>query len=249
MTAAARRFAFPRRILSVLRLHLAHPGTVLGWPLLVLLAVLAGNLVIWWLVLRGIGAERGGGDSGILLVGPGMLIVVFLFIGSIQATTATFGLALSYGATRRDHVLGSALAFAALSVLWSAIVVVLGAIEEATGGWWLGGALFLASPLDGPWHERFVVLLCSLLAAFALGGAAGAVFLRWRERGVTAFLLVLGAAALAVVVVVTLAGGRPVVTDVLESAGTAAAAALLLVPAALLTAVGSLVLRRATPRG
>lgn len=74
-----------------------------------------------------------------------------MMVVAIQVLNLTFPFALGYGVARRDFYLGTTLSFVMLSVGYGALLTVLGYIEEATGGWGLGGKLFTAIYFsDGP---------------------------------------------------------------------------------------------------
>lgn len=246
-TAAPRRAG---RIASVARLHFANPATLIVTPIAVLGAIFALNVAIWVIVIvssgpvSGSDIARGFGYSGSIL-----WIFVYLAVVAIQAMNATFRLALGYGATRRDYYLGSALAFTGLSIGYTAVLTVLGLLEQATGGWWLGGRMFTPVYLGEGWGDRIAVMLCLFLFFTFAGSAFGAVYVRWRRNG----LLVFGGILLAVVVIV---GFAIALTRAWGAVGAwwsatplEGIAAWSLVLTAAFGVVGYLVLRRAVPRG
>lgn len=245
--AAPRR---PGRITSVARLHFTNPTTLVVTPFAVLGSIFAINVAVWVIVLIAAGpagehdAAKGFGYSG-----SSLWIFVYLAVVAIQAMNATFRLALGYGATRRDYYLGSALAFAGLSVGYTAVLTVLGLVEQATDGWWLQGRMFTPVYFGATWGDRIAVMLCLFLFFTFAGSAFGAVFVRWRRTG----LLVFGGILLAVLVlagfVIAFARAWEPVGAWFAATPPAGIAAWSLLVSAAFGAIGYLVLRRAVPRG
>ncbi|MWV60778.1 ABC transporter permease [Rathayibacter sp. VKM Ac-2754] len=249
-TATGRRPTQANRLLAVIRLHFANPATLLYSPLLILAAIVAGSLVIWLLVLRLIGVETAGGDSGVRITGGTFFIFVYMLIVAIQATNVTFALALGYGSTRRDYFLGSALTFVLLSAGWTVLYSLLAALEAATGGWGLGGSMFRSDDFAGTsWAEQAFATFVLFLFFFFVGSATASVYVRWQSRGMTVFFTALGALLLALFALVTLTDGWGAISDIATGIGPTGAFALLLIPTALAAVAGYLLLRRATPRG
>jgi hypothetical protein len=237
------------RLRSVLRLQFTNPATLLITPLIVLACIFAVNVAVWAIVeISSPGQPASDFSEGFSYSGASLWIFVYMAVAAIQAMNGTFRLALGYGATRRAYFAGTALALVALSIAWTALLTVLGLVEDATNGWGLGGRMFTAVYFGPTWLDRVVIELCLFLFFSFAGTAFGAVFVRWRRNG----LLILGGVLLGMVVlaglVIALTSAWPAVAAWFGSTPPAALGAWLLVPAALLGAVGFAVLRRATPR-
>jgi len=251
MTALApQRSGARHRLLSIVRLHLANPATLLATPLAILGAIFAGSLIIWLLVLRMVGVPEAGGDSGVQITGGTTFIFIYMLVVAIQATNVTFALALGYGSTRRDYVLGSALTFVGLSAGWTVLYSAMSALEQATNGWGLGGYMFRAMAYeDVSWLAQTFATFSLFLFFFFAGTAVAAVHVRWRATGMTVFFLGLGALIVGLIALFTLTESWDALWRAAEAIGFTGAAALLLVPTALSAVIGYLLLRRATPRG
>ncbi|MCJ1695206.1 ABC transporter permease [Rathayibacter caricis DSM 15933] len=249
-TAPAHSLGTSDRLLRIVRLHFANPATLLYTPLGILAAIFLGSLAIFWVVLRTIGVDSAGGESGVQVSGPGAFIFIYMLVVAIQAVNITFGLALGYGSTRRDFYWGSALTFVLLSAAWTLLYTVMAAIESATNGWGMGGILFRVVGFGGiSWVERAFGVFVLFLFFFFVGAATASVYVRWRGVGMTVFWIGLAALAVAAVALISLTDSWDSVWLALEAVGTTGGFALLLVPTAIAALSGWLILRRATPRG
>ena len=133
-----------------------------------------------------------------------------MLVVAVMATTQTFGLALGWGATRRDFSVGSGLVWIGLSAVYAAGMTLLGLLEDVTGNWGLGGSFFAGVYFgDGPWWSRFPIIACFLLFFFALGSATAAAYVRWRQNGMYVFFSLLALFLVGSAVVLTLTGGWP----------------------------------------
>src|SRR5690606_3270509 len=81
-----------RRLWNIIRLHAANPFTVVGTPLIILGAIYAVNLVIWWMIRASTeGSEAVEGFSqGVQYSGAVLWIFVYMMIVAIQAMNLTF---------------------------------------------------------------------------------------------------------------------------------------------------------------
>jgi len=248
-TSAPRAATSPAgRIGRAFRLHFVNPTVTVWMPLGILAIIFAMNWVIW-LIVVGAGGQEGMTD-GTSWNGATSFVFVYLLVTAVQAMSLTFQYALGLGETRRDYYLGTVLAVAALAAGWAILVGALAAIEEATNGWGLGGHMFASVYFgtDGPLPRVWYVFLLMLLFG-ALGLCAGALFVRWRRLGITAFFLALAAVAIAALAIIGLTNGWGAVGAFFGGLGFAGTYPLLLVPTAIAGALGFLALRGATPRG
>jgi hypothetical protein len=239
------------RVLAVFRLHFVTPNTILVIPWLIMAVIFAANYMIWWIISRSVESQADLADAqeGLSYSGATFYIFVYMMVVAVQAVSATFPFAQGYGVTRRDFYLGTSLAFVALAAIYSAGLTILSYIEEATGGWGLGGRMFTSIYFGtGEWYARFTLYLLIFLFFFFVGAATAAVYVRWRSNGLIAFfavilLMLLGAAAL-----VTLSEGWPAVGSWFVRTGANGVIAWSLVPTAASAVAGYFILRRATPR-
>ena len=239
------------RVTAVVRLQFVNPVTVLLMPTAILLAIFLANVIIWALIMAGLeeGVDRAEVAEGFQWSGASTFIFVYMMVVAIQSINATFSFALGLSVTRRDYYLGASLSFVILAAIYATGLTVLSAIEEATGGWGLGGRMFTAVYFgDGPWYERSFIFFALLLFFFFVGAAVATVYVRWKALGVTAFFVILGFALIGLVALVTLTDSWPAVGDAFVSAGWVGSYAWSLVVSAIAGVSGYLLLRRATPR-
>jgi hypothetical protein len=181
--------------------------------------------------------------------GATFFIFVYMMVVAVQAVSISFGLALGYGATRRDFSLGTAATFVLLSVGWTALFALFGALEDATGGWGFGGNFFSTIYFgDGPLLERVFAVFCAFLFFFFIGSATASVYVRWRQRGMLAFFGALGALVLGGIALLTLTGSWAAFGGFFAGIGFVGGYALSLLVSAAAAVAGYLILRRATPR-
>lgn len=238
------------RILNIVRLHVANPTTIVITPLLILAGIFAVNWVVWWLITTNIApADRMDAQDGFSYSGASLFIFVYMMVVAVQAMSVTFPFALGYGATRRDFYLGSALTFVGLGAFYTVVYTVLAAIEGATGGWGVGGAMFTAMYFgDGAWWERSFAVFAAFLFFLFVGASAATIWVRWKANGMYAYFiglafLLVGAGAL---ITWTQSWGR--VGEFFATLGFTGSYAASLVLTAIAGVAGFLVLRRATPR-
>ncbi|MEV6906306.1 ABC transporter permease [Amycolatopsis sp. NPDC051071] len=115
------------------------------------------------------------------------LFVFMLVCGALSMTKSLpFGLAL--GVSRRSYYLGTVLLVAGLSALYSVGIVVLQAIEEATGGWGLNLNYFRVPwLLNGPWYLTLLTSFVLLTLMFMYGMWYGLIYRRAAVVGVVLF--------------------------------------------------------------
>jgi hypothetical protein len=238
------------RIRDVVRLHFVSPGAVLTWPLIILAAIFVVNLVIWWLVrLNAPVEDRADVAEGLQWSGASLFIFIYMMVVAVQAMNQTFGYALGMSVTRRDYYLGSAAAFTLLSAIFTAILVTLGVIERATGGWGADGRMFSAVYFgDGSIGQSAFTIGSGFMFFFFIGSFAAGVYTRWRARGLTILLIGVSFLGLAAAVVVTYAGAWPAFGSWVLEHGGPGIAAWLWVGTIASAVAGFFVLRGATPR-
>ncbi|MDO7881473.1 ABC transporter permease [Antiquaquibacter soli] len=250
LDTTARPTGAAHRIWSVVRLNTANPWTTITLPWMILGFIFVINWLIWWIINTAAGPEgMVEAVDGLQWSGASMFIFVYMMVVAIQSVNLTFALALGYGATRRDFWLGSALTFALLAVMYTVGLTILSVIEEATGGWGLGGRMFTAIYFgDSGWTGRAFAYLTLLALGFFFGAAIGAVYVRWKSLGVTVFFAVLSLLIVALVAYLTFTQSWPAVGEALVSLGLLGVYAWSYVITVLCAVVGFFILRRATPR-
>lgn len=240
-----------RRMVAVARLHVTNPFPILVLPWLILGFIFLVNLLIWFIVLTAVGGS-GLPDSaieGMQYSGATSFIFVYMLVVAVQAVNLTFPFALGYSVTRRDFYLGSSLTFVALSAYYALGMTILGAIEKATNGWGIGGAMFNVIYLraDNAFLQ-FVQLFLIFLFFFFVGAATASVYVRWRTNGMIVFFASLTLLLVGVAALITMTGSWPAVGIWFVTNGPLGVAAWLLVPTVLAAITGFFLLRKATPR-
>jgi hypothetical protein len=234
-----------RRVGTIVRLLFANPSTAIYTPLMILGVILLMNIAIWGIVRASIPPE---GDMADVANGGVAFLFIYMLVVAVQSVNQAFPLALGYGSTRRDFVLGFGVFAIVLSMGYSVLLVVASIIERATGGWGVGLTFFTTYELlQADWWEGFALSLLAFLLFFAIGAATAAVYVRWKAAGMYVFwgglvFLGIGGAALA-----TWLDAWPQVGEFFEWAGVVGAAAWSLILTALCALAAWLILRRATP--
>lgn len=237
------------RIGNVVRLHLTNPWTTIILPWLIMGVILLGNLAIWWLIMSNTPtAELADVREGLGYSGASTYIFVYIMVVAVQAISVTFPFALGYGVTRRDYYLGTALTFVGLSAMFSAGLTILAAIEEATGGWGLGGRMFTTFYYGDGWPQRLFIYFAAFLFFFSVGMAAASIWVRWKANGLIAFFVGLGVVVIGGAALLTLTSNWPAFGSFFAHAGFVGSFAWSLVVSAIAAVGGFFVLRRATPK-
>lgn len=254
LTAPAAHTATPtpfgRRIMNVVRLNVANPWTAIIWPWIILGIIFVANLTIWFLILSATPeSEHADIREGLQFSGASAYFFVYMMIVAVQSMNSTFPFALGYGVTRRDFYLGSALTFVLLSAVYAAGMTVLALLEEATGGWGLGGRMFTAVYFGsgGP-LERLWVFFCLFMFFFFIGAALATVYVRWKAPGMIIFFATLGFLLIGAGAVIVFTDGWAAIGAFFAAAGFVGSYTASLTIAAIAGIAGYFILQRATPR-
>lgn len=239
-----------KRILNVVRLHLANKQPIIVLPLLILAFIFLINLAVWWLVLSVTNdADSGAGAPEIQISGASSFIFIYMLVVAVQAVNLTFPFALGYSVTRQEFYLGSSLTFVLLSAFYAAIMTIMGLIERATGGWGFGAAMFDVVPLraDNPLLQ-FVQVFVIFLFFFFIGAATSSVYVRWRGNGLLVFFASLTIIIVGFIALITYTESWPAVGSWFATNGVLGVVMWSLLPTALCAMAGYALLRKATPR-
>lgn len=238
-----------RRILNIVRLNLANPWTTIVLPWIILGAIFAANLVIWALILGSATTPAAQAEirEGFQYSGATFYIFVYMLVVAVQIISITFPFALGYGVTRRDFYLGSALTFVMLAAAYSVALTVLSMIEDATGGWGLGGKMFTATYFGENPAERLLIFFLGFLFFFFAGAPAAAIWVRWKVTGLATFLIGIGIILVGLVALMIVTNSAPAVGEFFATAGLVGSLLWSLVITALAGITGFFILRRATP--
>lgn len=248
LTRVAPRSSFDR-VWAVTKLHFANPNQILVMPWFILGIIFLANVLIWWIIDAAIKAS-GETDQPTFATGAIAYVFVYMIVVAAMAMTATFQFALGYGVTRRDYYLGSALAFVILSAIFSVGITILAEIEKATGGWWLGGDMFVGAIVfgNGGWLQHLFITFVALLFFFFVGAAVAGVYARWRATGMTIFFSALGFLIIGLAALFTFTSTWHLVGEFFGYWGYLGSYAWSLVLTAIAGVTGFYLLRGATPR-
>ena len=253
LTTDAAPRSFIQRIANVVRLHLANPFTILLTPLMVIGIIFLANWVIWALI-RAVAPSDPESvadvSQGLQYSGASLWTFVFMMVVAIQAMNLSFPFALGFGSTRRDFSLGTAVTFIGLSAFFALVYGILAAIEFWTNGWGLGGQMFNSfwfGPGE-PWGVRLFNMFAGFLFFSFIGTVFGAIYVRYRARGLILFFLALGVVLIGLAALFTLTGGWGAFGAFFARVGFTGGFALSLIVTAAAGVAGALVLQRATPR-
>ncbi|MEP6481686.1 MAG: ABC transporter permease [Rhodoglobus sp.] len=237
------------RIGNVVRLHFTNPWTILALPSIILTAIFLLNLAIWVTVyLSAAPDHRSQVSNGLQYTGSSFYIFVYMLVVAVQAISITFPFALGYGVTRRDYYRGTAVTFVILAAIYSAGMTLLSIIEDATGGWGVGGRMFSAVYFGDSWPVRLYVYFVLLLLFFFVGTIFAAVWVRWKATGLATLFIAFGVLAVGLIALIILTSGWGNIAAFFVNAGFVGSASWSLAITAIAGLTGYLVLRRATPR-
>ncbi|MEU0562507.1 hypothetical protein [Dactylosporangium sp. NPDC006015] len=228
------------RVFAIVRMQAAGRRDGLVWPLVILGIAFAVNLVLF----GSMGDEMG--DRPVT-GGLASVYITALVFGAV-AMAQQFPFALGMSVTRREFGAAIGLFTLAQTVIYAVLLVVLQAVEAATGGWGLRMRFFGIGPLDTYGvPAQLLIYGVPLLLMSLIGIALGAVYVRWRTNGVfgaiTAVMVVLGLTA----ALITRTGRWPAVGDwFLDQSALSLFAGWPSLAVVLLTALSWTALRKAT---
>lgn len=252
MTTTAHTTPPPRaftRIINVARLHFVNKSQTIVVPWLIMAFIFAVTLLIGWILRNSLSpAELAEAGEGMQYSGAIGYFLVYMLVIAVMAISQTFPFAQSYSVTRKDFYLGTILAFAALSLVYSAAITVLGWIEDVTNGWGVGTVLFSPAYLSPNLLERFYAAFVLFLFFFMTGIAVASVYVRWKVNGMLIFFASVAVLVLGLLALATVTNSWGAVGAWFATTGFLGVVSWSLVPTALATVIGYLLLRRATPR-
>lgn len=161
---------------NVVRLHLTHWRTSMMLMWANMAAVFAVEVAIVALIRVHLPPTAA---SGSYVGGSAVIFVYFLLFG-VLGTTRALPFALALGVTRRAYYTGAAVLAIGLAAANGLVLALLGVLERATGGWWLGVHMFRVPwILDGPWYLSWLTAFVLLALSFLYGMWLGLVQRRW----------------------------------------------------------------------
>lgn len=184
------------RVLKVTRLHLNKFATFTIAPLSILAIVMIVSIIIAIAIQRAAGnavdspeyIEGARYNSAIIWSLPGFLIYY-----GVQAVSTTYPFGLALGATRRNFILGTAVANAIQSLYVALVLMLMLGIELITNHWFFGVYVLdtYAVGAGNPLVLGVTAFLGTMLC-LTIGGVFGAVWVRFGPKGPAVMGLALG---------------------------------------------------------
>jgi hypothetical protein len=230
-----------RRLSTIMLLQLTNPMTLIGWPLTILSFIFLGNLAI-----LGIISTATDGGAQVSVNGGIGFIWVYTLVMAVQSVNQTFPLALGFGSTRRDYLLGTGALFILLSLGYALLVSGLAMLERAIDYWGVGLAFFDTAP-DASWGEIFLGTFLILLLFASIGAATAAVYVRWKAMGMYVFWAGLVVVLIGAAYLITITESWGAVGEFFTTAGVLGTIMWSLVLTVISSLAAYLILRRATP--
>lgn len=176
------------RIVKVAQMQMLNRNTFIGVPLI----ILGGSFALALIIIAMIPTDE------FKFAGGAAFAPIWYFIGAgVYGLTLTFPFSQAMSVTRREFFLGTLLTAAAAGTGLAVLYVVMGYLEQATGGWWMNGGIFRVPGIweAGPLATGLTYLMLTLLM-FVIGFIFAIVYRRW---GVPLFVSILVVLALALV--------------------------------------------------
>lgn len=184
-----------KHALKVTKLHMNKASMMFFTPFIIVMAVLVVSVLIS-LVIQRAGADPASPDfvegarwnQGMIWSLPGFLVYY-----GVQAIATTYPFGLALGATRRAHVLGTAIANVILSTYVAALMLLLLGIELLTNHWFMNVYALDVYVLGA--GDPLVLFMTGFMLTFvatSIGGVFGAMWVRYGSKGPTFLALGLG---------------------------------------------------------
>lgn len=198
----------PSPVITAAKLQANNRNTFVWVPLIVLGGAFLVTVAIWIIIQR---ATQDGLNPNIV-AGAIQAPLWYLLVVGVQSVTLTFPFSQALSITRRDFYLGSLLTFTGFAAVFAAAMYGLGLLERATGGWWLGGSMFVAPGLAPAGHPAYLVAyFVATMVALNLGFAFGTIFKRGHALGLIVSIVGVVAILLLAAWLITQAGGWPTI--------------------------------------
>lgn len=172
------------RIINVARMQLINKWTFIGIPLVILIGAFTFTMAIFWLV------RRAGADEAVMYSGGAQAPMWYFLALGIQSLTMTFPFSLAMSVSRRTFYLGTVMLFGACALALSIFYYLMGLIEQATGGWGLGGRFFAFEWIsENNAVIQILFFFVMMLLLFMIGFWISTIYMRWRTTGLLIFFL------------------------------------------------------------
>lgn len=229
------------RTLNVVRMQLINRQTFVWVPLIILFGSLGISLALYGII-------QSAGASGVK-IGGGVQAPLWYFLAiGVQALTRTFPFSQAMSVTRREFWSGTLLTAVGTAALLSAVFVVGGLIEQATGGYGMNGWFFFMPWVwDAGALAAGVVYFAVAMFFFVIGFWAATVYKRFGATVTTLTLVGVGVGLVVIVWLLTATGSWPTVVEAVTRAGALGLALVGLVLTAGLAASAFRTLRHAMP--
>lgn len=228
------------RALGVARMQMINKWTFLGIPGVILAASFGLTLAIWAMIpASAIGPKYSGASQAVLW---------YFFALGIQSLTLTFPFSQGLSVSRRNFFIGTVGLFAVIAAAVAGLYVLLGRVEQVTGGWGMNGQMFaLTWVADRPWWTQLLFYYAAMMLLFLAGFWGATLYKRWQATGLLVVSVGLGVVLVAAVGLVSWQGWWPNVGSWLATLTPSTVGLWALLLSAALGVGSFLTLRRATP--
>ncbi|MFC7431462.1 MULTISPECIES: hypothetical protein [unclassified Agrococcus] len=174
------------RTASVVKLHTQQRFNTFVLPFIILAIALAVVLAIGVVANLSVDAPS---DLDAMREGMRWNGAIWSILGPLMgfgftAMLQIFPLSLGLGITRREFAGGTVAVFALLAAMFTVVITIAKAIEQATEGFGLRIRMFdVVYVGTGDWWQTLVQTFLLLLMAMFVGAAISTVYLRWGQRG------------------------------------------------------------------
>lgn len=191
-------------LVKVVRLHFVDTSRMFGVPLIIFGGAIAVGVVIMLILRAFVPGTEEDLSEGFRHNQAALWCFAGYFVNlGVMAYARTMPYAIGMGSTRRHYWNGTAIALCAEALFLALTMVVLLAVERATGHWFVGARTFDVYVVgDGDYGDLFLMGFGIAFASLFVGAGFASVYLRWNQKGVIAVFAGIVAALLALLAAV-----------------------------------------------
>lgn len=230
--------AVRNRTRNVVRLQFVNTQTFLWVPALVLAGAWVLTMLIYWML-------QSAGVSGVKTGGGSQAPLWYFLVVGIQAMTLTFPFSQALSLTRKEFYLGSLAAAAVSGLGMSLLFMLLGLVEQSTGGYGMNGYFAYLEWVweGGPLAAGLTYFVLTMLF-FILGFWSATIYRRYGTAVLTIVLIGVGLALVGLTALATWQQAWPEVGQWILDTGSLGLTLWAILVSALLAVGSYLTLRR-----
>lgn len=191
-------------LVKVVRLHFVDTSRMFTVPLIIFGGAIAVGVVIMLILRAFLPGTADDFSEGFRNNQAALWCFAGYFVNiGVMAYARTMPYAIGMGTTRRHYWIGTAIALSAEALFLALTMVVLLAVERATGHWFTGARTFDVYVVgDGNYGDLFLMGFGIAFASLFIGSGFASVYLRWNQKGVVSVFAGILAVLLAFLAVV-----------------------------------------------